>query len=126
METGAYERHCNRLRTHYRRVSRQLAQALEEAIRPHGGSLANVGAGLHFTMHLPHMRTECAQAAFLEELANAGVRMNPLSAYRRTLPSDDADMFLVSFSSVDEPAIPRIADALRTALACRSHSSVPS
>lgn len=126
METGAYERHCNRLRTHYRRVSRQLAQALEEAIRPHGGSLANVGAGLHFTMHLPHVRTECAQAAFLQELANAGVRMNPLSAYRRTLPSDDADMFLVSFSSVDEPAIPRIADALRTALACRSHSSVPS
>lgn len=113
METGAYERHCNRLRTHYRRVSRQLAQALEEAIRPHGGSLANVGAGLHFTMHLPHVRTECAQAAFLQELAQAGVRMDPLSAYRRTLPADDAGTFLVSFSSVDEPAIPLIANALR-------------
>ncbi len=113
METGAYERHCNRLRTHYRRVSRQLAQALEEAIRPHGGSLANVGAGLHFTMHLPHVRTECAQAAFLQDLAQAGVRMNPLSAYRRTLPADDAGAFLVSFSSVDDAAIPLIANALR-------------
>lgn len=123
METGAYERHCNRLRTHYRRVSRQLAQALEEAIRPCGGELANVGAGLHFTLHLPHVRTERAEAAFLEELANAGVRMNPLSAYRRTLPADDAGWFLVAFSSVDDTAIPQIAHAFQRASAkCRSNA----
>lgn len=120
METGAYERHCNRLRTHYRRVSRQLAQALEEIIRPRGGSLANVGAGLHFTLHLPGIRTKRAETAFLEELANAGVRMNPLSAYRRTLDADDAGSFLVAFSGVEEARIPQIAHAFRTTLASAS------
>lgn len=120
METGAYERHCNRLRTHYRRISRQLAHALEEVIGSCGGELANVGAGLHFTLHVPAIRTQRAEAAFLEELTSAGVRMNPLSAYRRTLDADDAGWFLVAFSSVEEDRIPQIARAFARALASAS------
>lgn len=126
--TGNYERHCNRQRNHYRRISHHLSQALTRSIEAWGGTLLNVGAGLHFVMRVDALADEQKEGAFVEALQRSGVKMAPLSAYRH-IPSsahdasdiqDDwqrAGSFLVSFSSVKDEHIASIAEAVRRALA---------
>lgn len=56
IESGQYERHVNRQRTHFRKVQNALVKALGEQQRKAKGAwalrLRNVGAGLHFVMEV--------------------------------------------------------------------------
>ncbi len=116
--TGAYERHCNRLRTHYRRVSRALALGLKGCAE--GVRLRHVGAGLHFAMKVNGMQDEEQEGAFLRGLEARGVRMNPLRAYRYEgcprMACELAGTFLVSFGGVEEECVARIVRAVGEAL----------
>lgn len=122
MTTGGYERHCNRLRTHYRHISQLLAYGLGEATAPWDGRLEQVGAGLHFTLHIPNVRTAQQEDALVQALDAEGVRVSPLRAFRYQAASTTRStpeltgVFLIAFSSVQEERIERIVYAFERAL----------
>ncbi|WP_165053707.1 MULTISPECIES: PLP-dependent aminotransferase family protein [unclassified Adlercreutzia] len=78
IESGEYERHVSRLRTHYRRVQDALVARLRASAAADRIRLRNVGAGLHFVMEVEGCEEEELRAC----LRNEGVLLAPLSAYQ--------------------------------------------
>lgn len=79
IESGDYERHVSRLRTHYRRVQEALVGALQKLDMASHLRFRNVGAGLHFIMEVD-VKTSAEDVA--ERARTLGVALAPLERYR--------------------------------------------
>lgn len=84
MESGDYERHVNRQRTHFRRVLQRVADGLQKGPGAPWMRLRNRGSGLHFLLEVTEgsagareVEERVAQAA-----AREGVLLAPLGQYR--------------------------------------------
>lgn len=91
IESGQYERHVNRQRTHFRKVQNALVKALGEqgcqAQEPWAMQLRNVGAGLHFLMEISMEEEllangEALEVAIARLSREKGAALLPLSDHR--------------------------------------------
>lgn len=74
LDGGYFERHINRLRTHYREVHRVLLERAEEL----DCEITDTGSGLHFLVRFPHAPDD---AYIKESAARVGIRVKCLSDY---------------------------------------------
>ena len=115
IESGEYERHLNRCRSHYRKVRDLLVDALKaSALAPHVG-FSHADGGLHFVLTVESLLTE-------EELASAardqGVALSPLSFFLmdvRNVRASDKRQMVINFNSLDASAVPAVVEALERA-----------
>lgn len=117
IENGDFERHVNRMRSHFRGVRDELLAALGAC--PAAGRLSVEGAeaGLHFLLRVDSDASESDLAAAARR---EGVALAPLSAFRQR-PVETADWqgapaFVVSYAALDRAAVPQVVDALASAV----------
>lgn len=118
IENGDFERHVNRLRSHFRGVRDELLAALGAC--PAAGRLFVEGAeaGLHFLLRVD---SDASEADLAAAARREGVALAPLSAFRQraaeTAAWQGAPAFVVSYAALDRAAIPKVVDALARAVA---------
>ncbi len=137
IEDGHYERHVNRMRTHYRNVRDALVSALGASSLAGRLTIASADAGIHFVLGV---ESELPDVELARRAAHEGVRIVPLSSYRldadageqgerewkagKAEPSGEAEgcksrentaCFLVSYGGLEEAAIERTVRALEKA-----------
>lgn len=121
MESGEYERHVNRQRTHFRKLQNAFATALTEADGEGRLRLVNLGAGLHFVMEVagaPGERSVAeAEEAIAAHAAQQGVLLAPQSRYcftgaALTPSSQRSPSFLVNCTALAPEAIAPAARAI--------------
>lgn len=116
IENGDFERHVNRMRSHYRGVRDELVAAL--AACPAAGRLSveGAGAGLHFLLRV---ESDVSEAAIADAARREGVALAPLSAFRQR-PAEaacqGAPAFVVSYAALDRAAVPQVVEALARAV----------
>lgn len=123
IESGEYERHVSRLRSHYRKVRDQLVGALRASSLGDRLRLEGLDAGLHFVLRLKDARSQDDLAMRARE---RGVLVQGLDSFRLGGAGDfdgaggaDADerAFLVSFSGLRIDAVQEAVEALEAAWA---------
>lgn len=78
LQEGYFERHINRMRTHYRGLRDQLAQALRQSALGPVISIHEEDSGVHFLMEI---QTEHSDEVLVERVGCAGLRLSFLSQY---------------------------------------------
>lgn len=126
MESGDYERHVNRQRTHFRRVQNALLRALDAT---EAGALLRprqVGAGLHFVLEVDVPRDAGSLVAAERKIAEAagarGLALSPLSnfclaeASAQRSPLSNKPQFMINFTVLEEDDVQSVAKALSDAI----------
>ena len=143
IESGQYERHVNRQRTHFRKVQNALVKALSEQQRQAKGAwalqLRNVGAGLHFVMEVEARDSRGSDAGgggdrdcnaggcgieardIAARALSGGVDLSPLSDYWLDGAPQQGAAFVMNFSALNEEDAPKAAVVIANAIAdgCR-------
>ncbi|MEG1246866.1 MocR-like pyridoxine biosynthesis transcription factor PdxR [Gordonibacter sp.] len=130
IENGHFERHVNRMRSHYRAVQSELMDALAASSFGHRLAVEGADAGLHFVLCIDAPASEAVLAAAARR---EGVALTPLSSFRRTSaqlcgelpvreshlalgPSENSPRrFLVSYAGLDRLAVAPTVEALARA-----------
>lgn len=82
IESGEYERHNNRLKTHYRSVASELARLVECKDQTHQARLCQVSAGTHCLLCVPTLlRTRGDYDTLFAALDNAHIQRLPLDTF---------------------------------------------
>ena len=123
IESGDYERHVNRMRTHYRDVRDALIGALRQSGFSGRISIERQDAGIHFLLGIEAPKKANAlewERAFAQRCAQGGVRIRPLSSFclnsENAAPADcPVRRFVVSYGGVDASCIPEAVDVLEQA-----------
>jgi GntR family transcriptional regulator/MocR family aminotransferase len=87
IDSGAFERHINRMKTHYRGVRSRVLEQIARIDLPH--EVVDTGSGLHLTVRFPTAPTE---ESVKELVARVGLKatclseylLSPLAGYDRT------------------------------------------
>lgn len=79
IERGDFERHVNRMRSHYRTVKGALVEALAASPAGDRMTVEGAGAGLHFLLRVA---TSASEARLVAAARREGVALAPLSAFR--------------------------------------------
>lgn len=109
IESGDYERHVNRMRSHFRRVQEGLVEGLQASDAAAHLRFHNVGAGLHFVMEVDAgVPAECIMA----RARALGVALAPLERYCHKRTAERPALFVMNFASLSEGAIPDVVSAL--------------
>lgn len=118
IEQGDFERHVNRMRTHYRTVRDNLVTALSMSALGERVLIENADAGLHFLLGID---TSASVASIVAAAHAEGVTLAPLSAFYEhndatVRETDDLRRFVVSYAGLDQKAIPQVVCALARAV----------
>jgi GntR family transcriptional regulator/MocR family aminotransferase len=97
IESGAFERHINRMKTHYRSVRELVLKKIDEIKEPH--EVSDSASGLHLTVHFLKVQTKEEVLAILER---AGLRSKLISCYAAEPVKDGDSTAVISFSEVLE------------------------
>ena len=119
IDSGEYERHINRLRTHFRANATDLGQALKQA-KPTGLALENAFAGSHCLLRL---EGPASARAFAAAARKEGVLIRPLEDFligRPNMPDPQRAAYLEShlvldYGALDETETDRCAELLQRA-----------
>ena len=114
IESGAFERHVNRRRTHYRKLLSDLVDALEASNVASSIRLHNVGAGLHFLMEVDWQGDVDAFEREAARLAlDRGVALSPIGRY---LTGGEATRsraaFTMNFTSLERERVGKAVDVV--------------
>ena len=119
IENGSYERHVNRMRTHYRGVRDAFVAAARMCSFSDGMSIEQADEGLHFLMGLPigERKDRRWETRFVEAAAEEGVRISALSSFclgegSFAVLAPDRCRFVVSVAGLDEGKAVAAANAL--------------
>lgn len=134
IESGQYERHVNRQRTHFRNVQNALVKALGEQQRKAKGAwalrLRNVGAGLHFLMEVE--TRDCGEGGDGNSdgrgcqiearkigacVFGSGVALSSLDDYWLEGAPQTGAVFVMNFSALNEEDAPKAAAVIAYAIA---------
>lgn len=117
IENGDYERHTNRMRTHYRTVRNELIEALRASALAGRMRITAQDSGIHFVLHIETDQGQEWDDAFVSRAAQAGVRILPLSAFcaQQSTAQRFAHAFLVAYSGLEKETIPQLVGALERA-----------
>ena len=120
IESGDYERHVNRMRTHYRDVRDALIGALRQSGLSGRITIERQDAGIHFLLGIEAPKPAGAlewERLFAQFCAEGGVRIRPLSSFcqssENAAPKDcPVRRFVVSYGGVDAACIPKAVGVL--------------
>lgn len=119
IENGSYERHVNRMRTHYRGVRDAFVAAARMCSFSDGMSIEQADEGLHFLMGFPigERKDRRWGRRFVEAAAEEGVRISALSSFclgegSLAALAPDRCRFVVSIAGLDEGKAVAAANAL--------------
>jgi len=110
---GHFEKHINRMRKFYRNRRNRVVSLLEEGPFSDRITILEQDAGLHF---LVRVDTELSDAALTQRLAEAGIRIKPISSYYHLPAGEDRHLFVVNYSVLDENALEEALNALSMVL----------
>ena len=110
IESGAFEKHINRMRTLYRKRRERLLSLLRKSRFAQRMEIIEHGSGLHFLVRFHHAGSD---ETIANRLAAQGIHMRSLSSYY-TMPelaakekiSDLQHLFVLDYSSVEEARMP--------------------
>ena len=123
IENGDFERHVNRMRSHYRSVRDELVEALTNSPLGSRVTIEGADAGLHFLLCFESLASE---AALVAAARREGVALRSLSSFYRRSPNRLAikegspveahrgtlHRFLVSYAGLNRSGIKPAAQAL--------------
>ena len=120
IESGDYERHVNRMRTHYRAVRDILIGTLRQSGLSGRISIERQDAGIHFLLGIEAPKKASAlewERAFVRQCAEGGVRIRPLSSFclnsENAAPADcPVRRFVVSYGGVGSSCVPEAVEVL--------------
>lgn len=122
IENGDFERHVNRMRSHYRAVRDELVAALASSALADRIAVEGADAGLHFLLSIA---APASEAALVAAARAEGLVLAPLSAFSvraaaPITPPDNPRRFVVSYAGIDREAIPLVVQALVRAVKAAS------
>ncbi len=110
IESGAFEKHINRMRTLYRKRREKLLSLLRRSRFARNMEIVEHGSGLHFLVRFHRAGSD---ASVVSRLAAQGIHMRSLSSYyaasspeEREKASDMQHLFVLDYSSVEESRMP--------------------
>ncbi len=123
IESGDYERHVNRMRTHYRDVRDTLIGALRASALSGRMAVERQDAGIHFLLGIEAPKKASAlewERAFVRQCAQGGVRIRALSSFCQNSENAAPEQcpvrrFVVSYGGVDASCIPEAVAVLERA-----------
>ncbi len=123
IESGDYERHVNRMRTHYRDVRDALIGSLRASRLAGRMTIERQDAGIHFLLGIEAPKQAgCLEweRAFERQCTEVGVRIRPLSSFcmdsENAAPADySVRRFVVSYSGIDAACAPEAVAVLEQA-----------
>lgn len=107
IDEGFFEKHLNRMRTHYAKQRAAVLEAIAKSPLSPYCKVKENHSGLHFVIEL---RTQKKDAEFEAQLLSRGVRLKPLSSYYVSGSASREHEFLFSYSNMDLKTLP---EALR-------------
>ncbi|MCH5267483.1 MAG: PLP-dependent aminotransferase family protein [Lachnospiraceae bacterium] len=106
IEDGYFEKHINRMRTHYRRIRDELLEAIKNSPLASRCEISEEDAGLHFLLRVD---TNLSDAALLQKAKQAEIRLSCLSEYYHETTEDiPAHTLVINYSGLTSEEIPRV------------------
>ena len=117
MESGAYQRHVNRMRSHYRSVRDALVAGLKSCRVGARLNVEETDAGLHFLMGV---RTGVSDADLVAAATRRGVVLSPLAGYYQASQSENPRLsegwFVMNYSGLRLEDVPLAVEAIARAV----------
>ena len=105
IDEGFFEKHLNRMRTHYAKQRAAVLEAIAKSPLSPYCKVKENHSGLHFVIEL---RTQKKDAEFEAQLLSRGVRLKPLSSYYVSGSASREHEFLFSYSNMDLKTLPEV------------------
>lgn len=106
IEEGYFEKHINRMRTHYRRIRDELMCAIRKSPLAACCEITEEDAGLHFLLHID---TKLSDHDLLQKAKQASIRLSSLSEYYCDgTPDVPAHTFPINYSGLSSEEIPYV------------------
>ena len=115
IESGEYERHLNRMRSHYRSVRDKLVTALKGSALGPRIQFKSLDSGIHFVLSI---ESDTSEEQLASSACGAGVLLRPLCSFSSqpaNLMSQACKRLVVSYAGLDPKAIPSAIAALENA-----------
>lgn len=110
IEEGYFEKHINRMRTHYRRIRDELVRAIRQSPLASRCGIAEEDAGLHFLLHID---TGLSDNDLLQKAEQSGIRLSILSEYYDNAEEDvPIHTFVINYSGLSVEEIPYVVKLL--------------
>lgn len=116
MEEGYFEKHINRMRTHYRRVRDELMASIRKSPLASCCKITEEDAGLHFLLHVD---TRLSDEELLRRAEQSGIRLSSLAEYY-CKPALDIPVhtFVINYSGLSVQKIPKVVKMLIKCILC--------
>lgn len=110
IEEGYFEKHINRMRTHYRRIRDELVRAIRQSPLASCCGITEEDAGLHFLLHID---TGLSDNDLLRKAERSGIRLSSLSEYYDNAAEDvPVHTFVINYSGLSAEEIPYVVKLL--------------
>ena len=110
IEEGYFEKHINRMRTHYRRIRDELVRAIRQSPLASCCGITEEDAGLHFLLHID---TGLSDNDLLRKAEQSGIRLSSLSEYYDNAAEDvPVHTFVINYSGLSVEEIPYVVKLL--------------
>lgn len=106
---GYFEKHLNRMRTHYRSLRDKLLNEMRNSPFASKIRITEEDAGLHFLLHC---RSSLTDEQLTKKADRQGIRISCLSEYYRNPPKKAAHTLIINYSAINEADIPEVVKRL--------------
>lgn len=114
IEDGYFEKHINRMRTHYRRIRDELMECIRRSPLASCCRISEEDAGLHFLLCI---ETSLSDQELLQNAGRAGIRLSAMAQYYAGLSEDaPAHTFVINYSGLAVGEIPHIVELLSSCI----------
>lgn len=116
MEDGYFEKHINRMRTHYRRIRDELMTGIRKSPLASCCKITEEDAGLHFLLYID---TGLSDEELLQRAEQCGIRLSSLAEYYCKPASDiPTHTFVINYSGLSASEIPKVVKMLIKCILC--------
>ena len=102
LSRGHFEKHINRMRKFYKNRRNKVVSLLETCAFAHRITILEQDAGLHF---LVKVDTDLSDDQIVAWMAEAGIRIQPITSYYHLPDAESRHTFVVNYSMLDETAL---------------------
>ena len=115
IEEGYFEKHINRLRSHYFNKRNKIIDTIKNNRLNHCFSIMGEEAGVHFLLKID---TNKSEHSLMELAAAQGIKLSPLSSYYYDNKKNVENIYIMNYSSIPTDKIGEIIE--RLAKCCES------
>ena len=100
MNSGAFEKHINRLRNYYQQKRDRILETFLQGPLKNKIIIREEDAGVHFLMYVD---TKLSEEEFLEKVKSKGIKLSPLSSYYHSGEEKQKfeNIYVMNYSFVD-------------------------